>query len=115
MPAPVSAPAQSTERRGRLWWLPADGCGNGLDDGAWAPVLEVSHQAVPALLEVLREAGIPAYAAPIRPALARLKEQAQKQAEGYRLYIGTSAYGRAEAVLLAAMPLVTRSVGTAWR
>jgi hypothetical protein len=115
MPAPVSVPAQPTERRGRLWWLPADGCGNGLDDEAWAPILEVSHQAVSALLDILREADIPAYAAPVRPALARLKEPAQKQAEGYRLYIGTSAYGQAEAVLLAVMPLVTRNVGTAWR
>lgn len=78
MSAPVSVPARQTERRGRLWWLPSDGCGNGLDDDAWAPVLEVSHQTVPALLEILRE-------------------------------------GEAEAVLLAAMPLLTRNAGKTWR
>jgi hypothetical protein len=115
MSAPVSAPAQQTERRGRLWWLPADGCGNGLDDDASAPVLEVSHQTVPALLEILREADIPAYAAPIRPVLARLKEPAPEQAQGYRLYVGTSVYGEAEAVLLAEMPLLTRNAGKTWR
>jgi hypothetical protein len=115
MSAPVSVPAQLTERRGRLWWLPGNGCGNGLDDDAWAPVLEVSRQAVPALLEILREAEIPAYAAPIRPTLARPKEPTPEQAEGYRLYVGTSVYGEAEAVLLAAMPLLTRNAGKIWR
>jgi hypothetical protein len=76
MSAPVAVPAQQAERRGRLWWLPGNGCGNGLDDHAWAPVLEVSRQVVPALLEILREADIPAYGAPRPPGLkSRLRSR----------------------------------------
>ena len=64
MSAPVSRPAEQAGRRGCLWWLPSRGCSNGLDDDAWAPVLEVSERGVPPLLRVLGEAGVPAYAAP---------------------------------------------------
>ena len=53
MSASVSRPAEQTGRRGRLWWLPAGGHGNGLDDDTWAPVLEVSEQVVARLLRVL--------------------------------------------------------------
>ncbi len=67
MTAPVSRPAAHAGRLGRLWWLPADGRGNGLDDDAWAPVLEVSQQIVPELLNVLRAAGV----RPMRPRRAR--------------------------------------------
>ena len=63
MTAPVSRPAARLGRFGRLWWLPAGGYGNGLDDQAWAPALQVSGQVVPQLLSALREAAVPAYAA----------------------------------------------------
>lgn len=119
MTAAASIPAQSPGFRGRLWWLPGDGCGNGIDDDAWAPVLEVVYQAVPVLLGILREAGVPAYAAPVRPVTARLKGGTPGEPESYRLYVGSSAYGEAEAALLAAMPLLTREAardaGTTWR
>lgn len=119
MTASVSIPAQQTGSRGRLWWLPGNGRGNGIDDDAWAPVLEVIHQAVPVLLEVLREAGVPAYAVPARPVAARLKDGTPIEPECYRLYVGTSAYGEAEAALLTAMPHLTRKAargaGTTWR
>ena len=119
MTAPVSIPAQQSEPRGRLWWLPADGCGNGIDDDAWAPVLEIACQAVPVLLAVLRDAGVPAYAAPVRPVSARLKDGPPEESGCYRLYVGTSAYGEAETALLAAMPLLTREAacdaGPTWR
>jgi hypothetical protein len=78
MTVPVSRPVARLGRFGRLWWLPAGGHGNGLDDCAWAPVLQVSGQIV-----------------------------------------GASAYGRAEAVLLAVMPRLAREAAgrgdTAWR
>jgi hypothetical protein len=72
MTASVSRPAEQTGRWGRLWWLPAGGYGNGLDDDAWVPVLEVSERVVPTVLGVLGEAGVPAYAAPARSGASRL-------------------------------------------
>jgi hypothetical protein len=105
-------------RRSRLWWLPSGGQGNGLDDDAWAPVLEVSQQIVPALLRVLREAGVPGYAAPAQRGAARLRAAARRP-EPYRLWVGASAYGEAESVLLAVMPQLAREAerrtDRAWR
>ncbi|MGH3183570.1 MAG: hypothetical protein ACRDOE_16960, partial [Streptosporangiaceae bacterium] len=87
MAASVSRPAERTGRRGRLWWLPAGGHGNGLDDEAWAPVLEVSEEVVPTVLAVLGEAGVPAYAAPARSATRRLRDHTRRP-EGYQLWVG---------------------------
>jgi hypothetical protein len=118
MTASVSRPAVQPGRLGRLWWLPAGGHGNGLDDNAWAPVLEVSQQIVLVLLGALREAGVPAYAAPARSVTARLRDRA-RQPESYQLWVGASAYGEAEAALVAVMPYLTREAArradSAWR
>jgi hypothetical protein len=114
MTAPVSRPAARLGRFGRLWWLPAGGYGNGLDDQAWAPALQVSGQVVPQLLSTLRQAAVPAYA-------ARLRDPRDRgwQPESYQLWVGASAYGRAEAVLLAVMPRLSREAAgradAAWR
>lgn len=61
MTAPASRPF---EQRGRVWWLPPHGHGNGLDDDSWAPVLEVDERIVEPLLSAFRSARVPAYAAP---------------------------------------------------
>ena len=118
MTAPVSRPAVRAVRPGRLWWLPADGYGNGLDDDAWAPILQVSEQIVPALLGLLRLAGVPAYAAPARPAGARLRD-GQGHPASYQLWVGASAYGEAETALITVMPDLTREAAqhgdSAWR
>ena len=115
MSVPVSRPLAHAGQPGRLWWLPASGHGNGLDDVAGAPVLEISRQIVPALLEVLRDVGVPAYAA---PADSRLRCRTEHP-ESYRLWVGASAYGEAERALITAMPYLTREAarqgGTAWR
>jgi hypothetical protein len=63
MTAQVSRAAAQLHRVARLWWLPAGGFGNGLDDQAWAPALQVSGQVVAQLLSALREADVPAYTA----------------------------------------------------
>jgi hypothetical protein len=116
MTASVARPAQTT-RPGRLWWLPPGGDGNGLDDDAWAPVLQVSRRIVPLLLLALRDAGVPAYAAPARPATARLRDASRP--ESWQLWVGASAYGEAETALLAVMPNLAREAArhadSAWR
>jgi hypothetical protein len=115
MSVPVSRPLPHASQPGRLWWLPAGGRDNGLDDDAWASIVEISPQIVPALLEVLRDAGVPAYAA---PADSRLRCRTEHP-ESHRLWVGASAYGEAERALITAMPYLTREAarqgGTAWR
>jgi hypothetical protein len=118
MAARVSRPAEQTGQRGRLWWLPAGGCGNGLDDEAWAPVLEISEKAVSAVLSALGQVGVPAYAAPARSGASRLRDHTRQPA-GYQLWVGASAYGRAEITLVRVMPSLTREAARhadrAWR
>jgi hypothetical protein len=117
--AAVTRPVQ--QRAGyfaRLWWLPEGGDGNGLGDSAWVPVLEISEQVVPQVLKVLRDAGVPGYAAPARLAAGGPRKRSGRPA-GWQLWVGGSGYGRAEAALLAAMPSVAREAAgrgdSAWR
>jgi len=118
MNASVARPAEQTGQRGRLWWLPSGGYGNGLDDDTWAPVLEVSEQVVPVLLRMLGEAGVAAYAAPARSGASRLADRS-RHPEGYQLWVGASAYGQAEMILVRAMPYLARETArradSAWR
>jgi hypothetical protein len=105
-------------RFGRLYWLPACGRGNGLDDDAWAPALQISEAAVPQVLAALAAASVPAFAAPAHPAGPRSSVLARERA-GSQLWVGASAYGRAEAVLLAIMPHLAHELDSrgdrAWR
>jgi hypothetical protein len=119
MTATVTRPAQ--QRGGefaRRWWLPAGGDGNGLGDSSWVPVLEISGQIVPQVLRVLRDAGVPGYAAPARLVAGGLRDRSGRPA-GWQLWVGASGYGRAEAALLAAMPSLAREAAgradSAWR
>jgi hypothetical protein len=112
MTAPISRPAEHSVRPGRLWWLPADGFGNGLDNAAWAPVLEISEQIVPDVLRTLANADVSRCAAPAQ------RDRSLRQ-ETYRLWVDASAHGRAEEVLVAVMPRLTREAArradSAWR
>jgi len=118
MTAPISRPAEQPARPGRSWWLPAGGYGNGLDDAAWAPVLEISEHVVPDVLRALSDAGVPGYAAPAHPPGHRLRDRSP-QPETYWLWVGASAHGRAEEVLIAVMPRLAREAArradSAWR
>jgi hypothetical protein len=102
----------------RICWLPSGGAGNGLDDDSWVPVLEVSERIVPQVLGVLREAGVPGYAAPAERAAGRLGNGSRRIAS-WRLWVGASGYGRAETALLAVMPSLAREsaerADSAWR
>lgn len=95
-PLPVSHPDQF----GRLWWLPTVGRGNGLDDAAWAPIADVDAALVDSLFRAFRVAGVPAYAAPLRTSARPRRRRALTQSGRLRVWVGTSAYGRAEEVLL---------------
>lgn len=119
MAAPVTRPVQQHAGSfARLWWLPAGGYGNGLDDSSWVPVLEISERIVPQVLGALRDAGVPGYAAPARIAEDRLRDHSGRAAS-WQLWVGASGYGRAETVLLAAMPSLDREAAgradSAWR
>jgi hypothetical protein len=100
MSASASRPEQQPDRFGRLWWLPSRGTGNGLSDSGWAPIADVDARIVSALLAELRAAGVPAHAAPVtgRPGRSRTRSGASGEPR-CRLWVGTSAYSRAEEVL----------------
>jgi hypothetical protein len=99
MSASISRPVWSPQRFGRLWWLPRHGRGNGLDDDAWAPILDVPADLVTPLLAALRAATVPAYAAaaPVPPARRAARAPA---APSYRIWVGSSAHARAEETLI---------------
>jgi len=114
----TSKPLQHAGQAGRLWWLPAGGRDNGLDAVSWAPVLEISDEVVPRVLGALRDAGVPAYAAPARSAAARLRDRSGRPA-GCQLWVGADAYARAETALVTMMPSLVREAAehadAAWR
>lgn len=108
MPASAARPADRAQQRWRLWWLPSHGTGNGLSDTGWAPVADIDSAIVAALLGELRAAGVPAHAALVtrRPALPRSRLPASS--EQCRLWVGTSAYSRAEDILRIRLPVLRR-------
>ena len=118
MTASVVRSVAHAGRPGRLWWLPPDGYGNGLDDEAWVPALEISERVIPDVLHGLGEAGVPAYAASARRPGQRLRDHGSRP-PGYRLWVGASAYVRAETALAAIMPGLEREAArhadSAWR
>ena len=75
--------------------------GNGLPDDWWIPVLVVDRRVVRALLEELSRAGIPAYCVRFRS--GRLLFPAW-----WCLWVGGSAYERAEERLAEVLPLLNR-------
>lgn len=87
---------------GRLWWLPANGRGNGLDDDGWVAMLDLGDdELADEVLATLARAGVPAYAAPL---FARDRGTT-------RIWVGASAHGRAEATLLATLPALLAGRG----
>jgi hypothetical protein len=104
MAASDARPAGRIERFGRLWWLPAGGLGNGLDDTAWTPLAAGEQRVMQALLTELRQAGVPAYAAPVT---RRPSRRVHAEREGrYQLWVGASRYTCAEEVLRVRLPVL---------
>lgn len=94
---------------GRLWWLPSHGRGNGLDDAGWAPIADVDASVVTPLLFELGAAGVPAYAAPVPVRPGQLLRGQRAEAARDRLWVGTSAYSRAEDLLRVRLPVLSRT------
>ena len=103
MTGSVERPISHLGLRGRLWWLPTEGFGNGLEDASWAPILDVDARVISAVLNVLREANVPAFASPSQSVAQRLRRTGG-QALSYRLWVGSSRYSAAEATLLRVLP-----------
>ena len=118
MSASVQRSVEELRRFGCLWCLPVRGRGNGLDDDAWVPVLEISEAAVPSVLAARGSASVPAYAAPGGSAGPRSSGRPCEPGS-CQLWVGASAYGRAEAVLPAVMPHLAHELDSrgerAWR
>lgn len=107
MSASVSRPVAQPQRFGSLWWLPSGGISNGIGDDAWAPILDVSGDLVTPLLAALREAGVPGYAAAVTWRDAP-RHGAAKEPR-CRLWVGSSAHGRAEETLIKALGRLRRT------
>jgi len=107
MTGSVERPISHLGLRGRLWWLPAEGFGNGLEDASWAPILDVDARVISALLDALRQANVPAFASPSHSVAQRLR-RTNGQALSYRAWVGASRYSLAETTLLRVMPDLSR-------
>ena len=103
MAASISRPAPRAGGLPRLWWLPRGGHGNGLDDTAWAPFLDVPPDVAAEVLAAFAAAGVPAYAAPA-PAGWYRRTSRRAGLPVSRVWVGTSAYGRAEDALMTVLP-----------
>ena len=112
MSASASRPLHQPEQFGRLWWLPSRGTGNGLCDTGWAPIADIDARIVTPLLAELRAAGVPAHTAPVSGRASRRQRARAKLSHQprCRLWVGTSAYGRAEEVLRVRLPVLLERV-----
>ncbi|WP_018566797.1 hypothetical protein [Streptomyces sp. PsTaAH-124] len=81
-------------------WLPPGGRGNGLRAVSWAPVADIPARRVDEVLDALREAGVPAHAAPAPRPVRVVTPGEGAQGTVWRLRVGSQAYGRAEDVLM---------------
>jgi hypothetical protein len=120
MPDSVSRLVAQPQQFGRLWWLPPGGISNGLSDDSWAPILEIDSDLVDPLLAALGARGVPAYAAATlehrsghRLAALPGPRAHAKRGPSHRVWVGCSAYGRAEETLITVLPALVRRRGSA--
>jgi len=73
--------------------VPRIALGDRIDRDAWDPVLEVAGPAAVRLLDALAQAGVPAFASPVRPHL-----------DVWRLWTATGHGAAADQVLLDTLP-----------
>jgi hypothetical protein len=83
--------------RGRMFWLPPHGFGNGISAGAWAELAYLTEDEVPAVLFALTDDGIAGYVAVLNP---QLHVRADDVSTTYRLWVDSLRYRHAEDVLM---------------
>lgn len=105
MTTSVHRVVSETNSLGRLYWLPGNGWGNGLDDDSWAAILDLRTAYVASLLLFeLADATVPAYAAPVRRSAFRPADGRRPMPSPIRIWVGGSRYGVAQSVLLRVLP-----------
>jgi hypothetical protein len=115
MSASVSRHLFRPQGLGRLWWLPSNGHGNGLDDAAWAPIADVSASLVAPLLAAFRASGVitrrhgrGTRASPSLISQTRHRTHTAPAEETYHICVGTSGHACAEEVVRIALPRLQR-------
>jgi hypothetical protein len=93
MSASPASELPERNRRPEALWLAPSTRGNGLPAPRWVAVADVTPERADALLAVLRQAGVPARAAQVRPSSLRDVDT--------RVWVDPDRYARAENVLLA--------------
>lgn len=90
----------------RMAWLPPFGYGNGLDAPSWAPIADIAPELADPLLSAFREAGVPAYAAPVglAPRQRVGRHHRRQHTPDHRIWVGSQWYATAEDVLRAELP-----------
>jgi hypothetical protein len=92
----------------RIWWLPAGGFGNGVDDAAWVAAVDVLGEPVAReVLTQLAAAAVPAYAAPLRhleAGRAPTRHGPGGDTQVFRVWVGSSRFGGARDALLVLLP-----------
>lgn len=96
---------------GKAYWLPACGWDNGLDDDAWAAILDVtSERAARLVLHELKKACVPGYAAPVTRA-GGPSHLTRADRNRFRIWVGSGSYGRGETTILQFLPELIRLNG----
>ncbi|MET8631740.1 hypothetical protein [Streptomyces sp. NPDC004680] len=90
VPAGLFAPA----------WLPPGGRGNGLRAPSWAPIADIPVSQVDAVLAALRQARIPAHAAPAPSPVRVITPGEGTPGAMWRLRVGSTSYAKAEGLLM---------------
>jgi hypothetical protein len=81
-------------------WLPPGGRGNGLTAQSWAPIADIDARSVDTVLAALRDADVPAHAAPAPRPVRPLSPGAWVSGAVWRLRVSSTSYAKAEDVLL---------------
>jgi hypothetical protein len=101
----------------KLWWLPGNGYGNGLEDSAWAAILDVRDESVADwVLAALLDVGAPAYAAALprqqsRRSTATRPGRRHMRPPVVRIWVGASAHATAEETILQRLPALIDRFG----
>ncbi len=105
MTASSPPPEWSAAWPARIAWLPPFGHGNGLGAPSWAPIADVDPKLADPLLDAFRDAGVPAYAAPVGLAPRRARRRrARSPSPDHRIWVGSQWYATAEDVLRTQLP-----------